>query len=61
MKRRGRNRIGVGQRMDGEATSVDDCFKSLAFEQRARSRAGAGRGLRGRVWGQGVIFRYGKF
>ena len=42
MKRRGRNRIGVGQRMDGEATSVDNCFKSLAFEQRTRSRAGAG-------------------
>ena len=60
MERRGRNRIGVGQRMDGEATSVDECFKSLAFEQRARNRAGAGVGRRA-VWGQGVIFRYGKF
>lgn len=42
MKRMGRNWIGVGQRMDGGATSVNDCFKSLAFEQRARSRSGGG-------------------
>ena len=39
---------------------ADNCFKSLAFEQRARSRAGAGRGLGGALVGSGGHFQIWK-